>query len=819
MNYSTMLILLTFTIILQLTLSHQQQPLLVDSAATSPRIIIVPNGENAFLVNAKYPSSKALTCQTSGDRPTMFDQLRWSGPNRLDNAEELKKRHKVTEEPAASNQWDLEFIKPTSDDSGTYYCTGVYHNTDKLNASIKVSIVNPLTLENCNDRQFLVEGRSNDQVTCRISADSPRVSILKDGKPLDLYNNRYKWNNDDSIDINGEVNQTDAGIYTIKIKDARGEKVEQNIHVEVHSKPQIHDNPNQPSYGIEGDIAKLECLAAGKPKPLVTWRDPKLRNLTQVGGYIVDQEKGILTINKVDRVADEGEFQCVANNNVGEAMQRVPLAVYTKPIIDTFINQTADEGSEVTFECRARAHPAPNFSIRKHGINQQPYQVGDLQTKDSTVDQDAVNKDLYIFRLKMIAHRTNFGLHYCNATNKAGTAEHYNQLFVRYKPDLSATPREQHVRLGKKISYTCHIKGYPKPQVIWKIDNTQVVNINASFLASPDEQTHIGTMSPPNPQQTALSTITCIATNDMGQTEQIITPKFTTVPGVVTPNLLGRSPTTIKLQLNVDNDGGDRIKYFKYRLRGATKNRFDALYNYPIDLHNETTIDASPNPYTEYTIRNLLPDYDYKIVIRAVNEVGEGDINEFHVDTLKPTKPEPPNIIKPVTFSSQHTTSGFPSQYSNGYLLEWGPPNLDNGDPITKYRIKYKKMTTDALNMFSSDEHTRIIEQMNERPLHARLGPLETNQRYGIRLTALNKYGESEEATLVIYTTVDRPPMPDLEAQILPWLMETSTPTLVVLLTGAIVCSIIIDLTFCFCFQMGFIHRLRGRCSKDKIHA
>ncbi|GLJ59600.1 hypothetical protein SUGI_1515530 [Cryptomeria japonica] len=758
----------------------------------------------------------------------MFDRLRWAGPNRSDNADELEKRHKVSEVSPDSNQWDLEFIKPTSDDSGTYYCIGTYHNSDKLNASVQVAIYNPVTIDSCHVRQFLLDGQSGGKIACTISGDSSTVWLFKDNLPLSNYNNRYKWNNDDAIVVNGEVNQTDAGIYSIKIRDGRGQKIEQNIEVQVHSKPQIFNDTNQIQFhGIDGEPAQLQCLASGVPKPLVTWLDPKLRNLTKEAGYITNQESGILIIDKVNRNTDEGEFQCTANNNVGEASRKVSMLVYTRPIIDTFIDQTVDEGTEVTFDCRARGHPKPEFSIRKHGNNQQSYRVGNPQFKDMDIQQDPVNKDLYTYRLTIIATQFNFGLHYCNATNEAGTAERSNNLFVRYKPDLSLTPREQHVRLGKKISYTCHIKGYPKPVVTWKIEGVQVVHSNATFLASRDQQTHIGTMSPPDQQQ-AGKTITCIALNDMGITEQNIIPKFTTTPGQVIPTLLARTPTTVKLLLNVNNDGGERIRAFRYRLEGTTLNIMDTTYAYRKDTQAETSIDASPNPQTEYTIRNLLPNYSYKVVIRAVNDMGVGDFNEFHVDTLQPTRPEPPIITKPVTSSSQHTTSGYQSQYNNGYLLEWAPPNLDNGDPVTMYIIKYNKITIDALNMVSDDKDMRTIEQMNGRPLNAKLGPLEANQRYGIQLHARNKYGDSDAATIVIYTTTDRPPMEDFEPQSSAWvwLKDTPTPTLIIFLAVAFLCLVAIDLIFCSCFQMGISHRIRGWCCPtetnsgigDKIH-
>lgn len=804
------LFLLLLPSIVQSTSANDSQPV------SGPRIQILPV-ESVFFINTERPSSKVLTCKTAGDTPGMFSQLRWAGPNRIDNFDELMKRHYISEESPNSNIWILEFRNPKPDDEGTYYCLGNYQQTENFNVSVKVKLQNPIKLDSCDSRQFLKQGSENGKISCRITADTPQVILYKDGKPI---GSRYKWNNDDALVVHGAVNDLDAGIYTIKVKsETTGERISQDIRVEVHSMPhfEVHDEALKFS-STEGEPAELKCTASGNPKPLVTWLDPQLRNLTSVGGYLINPERGTLSISRANRRDDHGDFQCVAYNTVGEIRRKVPMFVGIRPIIDNFDNKTVDEGSEVTWECRSRGDPKPNFTIRRHGLNQIPYTIGDGTTRDIDLAPEGGGAMGHIYRLTMTANRNMSGLHYCNATNEAGTAERVGYLNVNFPPDLSNTPTEQFIKRGDKLVVACHIKSYPPPQIIWKIDNSQVLNVE-STIKSDGQETHVVYMTPPLQLQTSLSRFTCSASNIRGTDERMISIRYISTPGVVSATSAVASPTTVRLRLNVFNDGGDRVKFFRYRVEGRSLDYTNPFYRYKVDIKNDSILDATLDQQSEYTIRNLMPYYSYKIAISAVNDVGSGDVTELHVDTLKPTEPEPPIIIRPRGFSKISDNSVILSDYSDGYLLRWSPPELDNGDPVIKYIIKYSKMVDDLIPPINRATQYRVIEQMNERPLYASLGPFETNAKYYIELQARNRIGDSKPASLVLQLKSDRPPMPEFMGSILSDIMHPSKTTLIVLLSLAITLLIIIEVLFSFCCQVGIIYVLRSLCCPTKANS
>lgn len=793
------------------------------AAPSGPRIEIWPKAPDV-VIEAQVVANKVLTCKAVGDKPEMFNTLRWAGPNDRENWQELSKRHKVKE---VRNGLELEFLRPSPNDNGEYYCSGIYQSSDNYNASIFVRVMNPIKFEGCHDRQRVIKGMEGQKILCRVTGDSATSSIYKDEKPLESFGGRYKHDNDEGLEILGPVDDQDAGIYEVEaLVESTGEKRKRIIQVDVHTRPEIPEF-NHPTnnfnhlgfYGIEGEQAELRCNASGYPKPLVYWKDPKLRNLTSVGGYFVNPESGTLLITKVNRNDDNGTFQCTAENDVGKAERVISMVVLERPAITAFENKTFDEKSEATFECRATGYPKPTITIRKQGLNRLAYAPGDGDVTDVDETEEGGGARVYVYRVKIRASRQHYGLHYCNATNAAGTAERVGHLFVRHEPDLSLTPTEQFTQLGKNLSVTCHIRAYPAPQVSWYIENQQLINPQGHTMTSPDGQTHTITMMPPRVYQGNNARIICAASNSMGHSNVTIFSRYTTRPGLVNAYIVDRFPTAVKLSLTTISDGGDRIKSYKYDLYGTTNDRFSPLpVHYPIDHQVTTLIDASQTT-SEYIIRNLYPNYRYKLTIRAINNVGEGDSTEFNFDTIAPSRPDPPVIVRPGVGTISQASSGIPSDYNNGYLLKWSPPDFDNGDPVTKYIIRFYKVDPEQTAIALDSVEERVIEQMNDRPMHAKIWPLEVNQRYKIELQARNKYGDSNPASIVVFAPSDKPAIANSEPLILSWLTEPPQTLLIALPILAILAMIIIDMFFCYYYQMGVSHAIKSCCCPAKANS
>ena len=73
-----------------------------------------------------------------------------------------------------------------------------------------------------------------------------------------------------------------------------------------------------------GDQVTLTCVTQGDPKPLVTWVKDDIRVIN--GNRFVLQPSGELSIREVGK-NDEGNYQCVAKNDVGSEIKTVRVVV------------------------------------------------------------------------------------------------------------------------------------------------------------------------------------------------------------------------------------------------------------------------------------------------------------------------------------------------------------------------------------------------------------------------------------------------------------------------------------------------------------
>lgn len=761
-----------------------------------PFLEITPT--STLVIDPENPSRKQIECKAKNADPKLFDNLRLNGPN--SSWEELKKRFDVTVSPDGNNIRLRFNNKVTSDDAGRYRCTGTFQSNDELDpVSVDVKVVAPPRAKNCPTFQYIVRGKKG-RIHCTMKGDNISMSYSKNGVQLTPSKDHVYDN--EGISFEREVEESDAGKYGILATSSDGDVEEVFINVEVLSEPTFATyegtDLSSEQHSVEGAEALLECIASGKPKPVVYWLDPKQRNSSQVGGYIVDPNKGTLKIEKVKKSDDQGSFKCIAVNDVGKVERDVRLVVDTLPMITSFDNKTAIENKEVVLECRSSGEPSPEFSIRKSG--QQSYRPGDGFFIDANTRKEGGDSNIYVYTLRLLAHRSLFGVHYCNATNRAGSQESMNLLFVSYKPDLGKTLTDQYISPNVQVKVMCLISAYPSPSITWKADNQPLVNPSSDIKVYDYESTHAITIFLPSSRQ--YQTFTCSAENSLGRDEKIIRPRYTTRPENL--RLIGHkaTPTTTKLSLRAD-DGGDKLRGYKIKAEGRTLEVNSPFASREPHVINETLLDAFP-PMPEQILRNLLPFHRYSIQVRAFNGVGESDPLSFSIETLKPDRPEPPQIIRPITNSSLHNTAGIPSDYRNGYLLRWASPELDNGSPVSKYRIKY------GIYPVNPDVEPDIIEQVSERPLNAKIGPLVPGAQYKVQIEAKNSIDYSLPDEIIIYTSADRPSMVEFESLALSWIPEFSTAKLIMILMLAVLGIVITDLVCCFWCAFGASYWLRS---------
>lgn len=77
----------------------------------------------------------------------------------------------------------------------------------------------------------------------------------------------------------------------------------------------------------DGDSIRLECQVVGKPEPIIIWEKDG-RVLPQSPDFVTDYdgERATLTIVKV-YPEDEGEYTCIASNNLGRSYSAACILV------------------------------------------------------------------------------------------------------------------------------------------------------------------------------------------------------------------------------------------------------------------------------------------------------------------------------------------------------------------------------------------------------------------------------------------------------------------------------------------------------------
>lgn len=214
---------------------------------------------------------------------------------------------------------------------------------------------------------------------------------------------------------------------------------------------------------FRGKEARLWCVFGGTPLPEIRWR--KQGGALPWGRTTYDNYGKTLVVKHVD-FEDAGDYTCEASNGVGLAKSySINLEVLAKP---RFIRepeiQTAAEGEEVVFQCKADGVPSPDIKWIHNGmpIDQAPYNPNRIVTPTQITIRNL--------------RKTDTGNYGCNATNAIGYV--YKDVYVNVlalPPEIISAPAKQARTVdGKSVTLSCRTFGAPKPIVKWFHDNDEL---------------------------------------------------------------------------------------------------------------------------------------------------------------------------------------------------------------------------------------------------------------------------------------------------------------------------------------------------------
>ena len=470
-----------------------------------------------------------------------------------------------------------------------------------------------------------------------------------------------------------------------------------DIVIEVHIIPTIVEigpgegTENKEIEVTEGEEAKLTCRAEASPKSYYSWMDPKSRNVSDRYGYIVNRETGDLVISKVNKDTDSGNFRCIAENHAGSSTKDLYVNIITKPLVTSFLNISAAERTNTKLECRAAGNPLPDLMIRRDGspdrLENQPERIA----LELTNDRNEAVLSVQLFQIE----RSDDGLYYCTASNRAGKVEGVGHLEVQYPPDMSLNPSVVKTWENHEINITCIANAVPNATITWYNSAGSSLAENYRYRIFNYPGRSLLAIDPRQPD--AWGSYKCKAVNIHGEGSSLITLEQAFPPqAILSASVIKESPQSITFRFEgPDNTGGlpitkFHVVYFEDMFSGMPEG--PRRHSWPV------------NPRNTYTLNDLRPQTRYSFRFAAQNDAGIGPEGaEIKTELPNESQPEKVNIIHE---SNDCCSGDINSRYSQNYLLRWTEPS-NNGRAIESYDIKYYKVRSHNLNVLPSSSTPR----------------------------------------------------------------------------------------------------------------
>ncbi|XP_022102574.1 peroxidasin homolog isoform X3 [Acanthaster planci] len=412
---------------------------------------------------------------------------------------------------------------------------------------------------------------------------------------------------------------------------------------------------------VEGNNVYFSCRAMGDPEPEIVWLHNSVEipaaTLNAVGSKYSILNDGTLMIQNANG-DDEGEYECMARNAVGETTsEAVNLRYFGSPKRPTFSQEPSDtevkQGTTVTLDCSASGYPRPTITWTRHG-------------------QSVVDDPRFTLLATGSVHISSVqpqdrGEYTCTATNQAGSESTSATLTVTVPPSFEVTPQFLSAIEGSTVELFCQAAGYPLPVIAWRKDGSLL----------PDSRRYLslasGTLRIVRVTREDEGNYDCYAVNSAGSiqaTAQIevrprVPPVFTQSPS----DLQVVTRATIRLPCSATGDPTPVITWSKDGIQIPESNKYTISSEGHLVIHNISPDDAGR---FECAARNSIgyAATSMLLIVDAPDEDREGD--QFVGDSItqainnvdraiNETRRELFDRSKPLTPSDLLTLFRFPS--------------------------------------------------------------------------------------------------------------------------------------------------------------
>ncbi|KAH3827853.1 neuroglian-like isoform X2 [Dreissena polymorpha] len=220
---------------------------------------------------------------------------------------------------------------------------------------------------------------------------------------------------------------------------------------------------------VKGGTLRLKCIFAGNPTPEVYWSKTKGSFPDRMSLKSFGMEIEIIDLE----LSDAGQYECTGLN--AESQQRATKAFDVRiesgpEWVDEPVSQEKSTKEKVTFICRAKGSPEPNYNWYINGVPLEAAQQGSEYVTDPRIFKNSRfhKPNDYNITLTDLTLEDHMNIQ-CNASNKHGYvfADFYLNVLEEAPTIIEPPPLNLKVAEGQSVTITCVVTGKPDPVITW----------------------------------------------------------------------------------------------------------------------------------------------------------------------------------------------------------------------------------------------------------------------------------------------------------------------------------------------------------------
>ncbi|VVD03758.1 unnamed protein product [Leptidea sinapis] len=544
--------------------------------------------------------SVVLTCQADASDPALVTQPQWRDPKgQIINEASPGTRPEIYTEPMPAKQLQLLYISSiTPAMAGNYTCEATFTNMP-LSASVVLDTFG---------KDF--------KVMCEVTAEpAPSVDWFKEGTP-----------------------ESDDGTYTCRaVVIQTGELAERNIKLEVYTAPEMEERETKVVIK-EGESAAITCKARGKPPPTYSWIKASTReNLGTASRFSVNELSGLLTFDRVEadqmqssavitisslNRTDDGLYECIAENEGGEARKNGHLTVQFRPTFEHMTDMPIWSWNAQPINISCIAESIPNATIK--------WKFHDLDLIESPQVRIYGSGPISYVTITP-TDRSLYGIYKCIATNTLGEAEHIIQVREAFPPGPVLQAKQETItatsvsfnivgpaeEMGPPIlAFTTQYK--ENGNYDWNLAMNRTWSINSPYI--------VENLMPMYTYDFRFAAVNQVGVGSWGAPITVIMPRRSPPEqpkwreAVSSESLIhGKYADKYELQWKVPAHNGEPIDMYEISYCPVLK----VSGEWRVSAESDCVIDELKSyEAISYEIRGLRPDTRYRMHVRAHNILG-----------------------------------------------------------------------------------------------------------------------------------------------------------------------------------------------------